>query len=93
MRNCALGGDDNGLFRINLRISIAQDILLHLAHGVARQFVDHDHPLRHLEFCKPAELPVMRPTKFEFVINLTAARKLGLDVPAAIQARADEEIE
>src|SRR5260370_9938838 len=40
------------LLRINLRINIAQNILLHLAHGVARQFIDHDHPLRHLEFCQ-----------------------------------------
>src|SRR5258708_9798454 len=41
------------LLRINLRINIAQDILLHLAHGVAGQFVDHDYPFRHLEFCQP----------------------------------------
>src|SRR5229473_5881894 len=39
---------------VDPRISIAQDILLHLAHGVARQFVDHDHPFRHLEFGEPA---------------------------------------
>src|SRR5882757_7631407 len=39
---------------VNIRIRIAQNVLLHLAHGVARQFVDDDHPLGHLEFGEPA---------------------------------------
>jgi len=67
---------------------VAYSIDLEEQFRLAAAYVD-----RILRGARPADLPVQQPTKYELVINLRAARALGIAVPPAMRARVDEVIE
>ena len=81
--------------------ALSQDRAFAAAGGLASYMLDtlapyHDVGVyvgRILKGERPADLPVMRPTKFDFVINLQTAKRLGVTVPPALLASADEIIE
>jgi len=56
-----------------------------------RRLADDVHQV--LNGAKPGDIPVYQPTKFEFLLNLNAAKALGLTIPPAVLASADEVIE
>ncbi len=67
-----------------------------MSYGANRSQLVHrsaSYVVRILRGAKPADLPVERPTKFDFVINLKTAKALGITVPVALLLRADEVIE
>jgi putative ABC transport system substrate-binding protein len=56
-----------------------------------RRMADDVHEI--LNGAKPGDIPIYQPTKFEFIINLKASKELGITIPAALLAGADEVIE
>ncbi len=66
--------------------------------GLMSYGADEDEPFRRiavmidkiLKGTKPADIPVEQPTKFEFIVNLKAAKQIGLTIPPQVLARADK---
>jgi len=58
---------------------------------LGRRMADDVHEI--LNGANPGDIPIYQPTKFEFLVNLKAAKALGFTLPPSILARADEVIE
>ena len=77
----------------NRPIADAGGLMVYDADRVGLEGATATYVHRILKGVKPADLPVEQPTKFELVINLKAAKALGLTIPPSLLARADQVIE